>query len=205
MYREALGLILQGLWYTAYISALTLLIGTILGAGLCALRLSSRKWHNQAVKYYIMIFRGFPPLVVLMLMFYVVLTGWNPVAIAIVAFSLVYSTHATDVFYAGYRSVSPTQSTAAMSLGLSRYQAFRYIVLPQMLNNCAPVLKDHVGGHIKATSIVGYIAVIDLTKAVDLVKEDSWAPVIPILLVGFFYFLFTYVSGKAIDSILKKL
>ncbi len=205
IWHESSKLILLGLWYTTIISLFALVFGTVLGGGLCAMRLSNKKWHNVFVKYFILIVRGVPASMLLMFCFYVVFIGWHPLIVAIIAFILYYATHAADVFKVGYDSVDPHQYIAGLSLGMSKQKAFRYIVLPQMMKNCAPTLKDQAGALIKATSIIGYISITDLTKAIDMIKSESWDPVIPIFLAGGIYLFLVWACGNIIDSLIKRI
>ncbi len=201
---ESLILIAWGIWYTLIICFFTLTLGTVGGVGLCALRLSKKPWHNAVAKYFIMLLRGIPASVLLLLLFYVVFQGWNPLWAAIVCFIIRFACHSADVFCVSYNAVDPKQYVAARSLGMSGYQSFRYVVLPQMLKNCTLSMKDRVGGIIKATSIVGYIAIVDLTKAVDLITSEDWHPLIPILIVGTIYFCLTRLGSTLVDYVFKK-
>ncbi len=194
-------LILQGLGYTVFISILSLLLGTLLSVGVCAMRMSKRPWISGIAKYYIIIIRGIPILVLLMILFYVVFAklGVDAVTVAIFAFSINFSAFASEIFRSGLEGIDPGQKKAGIAMGFTNFQTFRYIILPQAVKQVLSVFKGEAGGLVKMTSVVGYIAVMDLTKASDIIRSRTFDAFFPLIIITIIYFILTWLLGKALD------
>jgi len=188
-------LILDGLKTTVVISLCAAFLGTVLGAGVCALRLSRHPWLHLPARLYITILRGTPVLVLLMLIFYVVFASVNvsPVLVSIVAFALNFAAYSSEVFRSGLQGIDRGQSEAGIAMGFTRFQTFRHILLPQTVQRILPVYKGEFISLVKMTSIVGYIAVQDLTKASDIIRSRTFDAFFPLVMVAILYFLIAWV------------
>lgn len=197
--------ITDGLWETVKISVLAILLGSLIGAGICWMRMSRRRWVAGTAKVYIDLMRGIPMLVFLMIMFYVVLapTGMGGTAVAVIAFAMNFAAYVSEMFRTAIGAVGKGQSEAGLALGLSKWQTFRHVVAPQALHNVMPVYKGEAISLVKTTSIVGYIAIQDLTRASDIIRTRTFDALFPLLIVTVLYFLLAWLLGKALDLIVK--
>jgi len=193
--------IVEGLWETVKISLLSILLGSLLGAGVCWMRMSRRHWVSQTAKVYISLMRGIPMLVFLMIMFYVVLagTGLSATMVAVVAFALNFAAYVSEMFRTAIDSVGKGQTEAGLAIGFTRWQTFFYIVAPQALRSVMPVYKGEAVSLVKNTSIVGYIAIQDLTRASDMIRNRTFDAFFPLLLVTVIYFVLAWLLGKLLD------
>ncbi|MDD2501956.1 MAG: ABC transporter substrate-binding protein/permease [Geobacter sp.] len=184
-------LILDGLKTTVIISIFATLFGTLLGAAVCAMRMSKRSLFSAPAKFYIAILRGMPVLVLLMLIFYVVFASVNinPVIVAVIAFGMNFAAYSAEIFRTGIEGVEKGQTEAGISLGFTKASTFLHIVLPQMVRRILPVYKGEFISLVKMTSIVGYIAVQDLTKASDIIRSRTFDAFFPLVMVAILYFL----------------
>ena len=196
-------LILTGLRNTAIISILATVFGSLLGAVVCFMRMSRRSTLNVIARTYIAILRGTPVLVVLMLVFYVVFASVdiNPVLVAVVAFGLNFAAYVAEIFRGGIEGVDRGQSEAGLAMGFTRFSTFRYIVMPQTLRRILPVYKGEFISLVKMTSIVGYIAVQDLTKASDIVRSRTFDPFFPLIMVAILYFAISWTLTRSLDYV----
>jgi polar amino acid transport system substrate-binding protein len=194
-------LILEGLKATVLISIFATLLGTLLGALVCALRMASSPLLSVPARIYIAILRGMPVLVLLMLIFYVVFAAVNidPLLVAIIAFGLNFAAYSAEIFRSGVESVHKGQGEAGIAMGFSRLGAFLHIVLPQTVRRILPVYKGEFISLVKMTSIVGYIAVQDLTKASDIIRSRTFDAFFPLILVAVLYFAIAWVLMLALD------
>ncbi len=194
-------LILEGLYYTVLISVLSLLLGTLLSVGVCAMRMSRHGWLSGLARYYILLIRGIPILVLLMILFYVVFAkiGVSAVAVAVIAFSINFSAFASEIFRSGLEGIDPGQKKAGIAMGFTDFQTFRYIILPQAIKQVLSVFKGEAGGLVKMTSVVGYIAVMDLTKASDIIRSRTFDAFFPLIIITIIYFILIWLLGKALD------
>ena len=194
-------LLWDGLKTTFIISALSILFGTLLGGAVCFMRMARSPLLNIPARIFIAVLRGVPVVVLLMLIFYVVFASVNvsPVFVAVVAFGLNFAAYAAEIFRAGIESIERGQTEAGLSMGFGRVATFRLVIMPQMVRRILPVYKGEVISIVKMTSIVGYIAVMDLTKASDIIRARTFDAFFPLVLVAVLYFLISYLLIALMD------
>lgn len=187
-------LILNGLKVTVIISIGATVLGSLFGGVVCFMRMSKRVWLNIPAKVYISILRGTPVLVILMLIYYVVFgsVNVNPVVVAIIGFALNFTAHVAEIYRSGIEGLSKGQTEAGIALGFTRISTLRYIILPQMIRQVLPVYKGEFINLVKMTSIVGYIAVQDLTKASDIIRSRTFEAFFPLMMVAILYYLISW-------------
>jgi polar amino acid transport system substrate-binding protein len=199
-------LIWNGLKVTVELSILSALLGTLLGAVLCAMRMSQRPAWSWPARLYIALLRGTPVLVLLMIIFYVVFASVNvePVMIAVVAFAMNFGAYSAEIFRVGIESVDRGQTEGGVSMGFTPWATFVHIVLPQTVQRVLPVFKGEFISLVKMTSIVGYVAVEDLTKASDIIRSRTFDAFFPLVLVGVLYFLISWVLIQALEYLERR-
>ena len=194
-------LLWDGLKATVIISIFATLFGTALGAAVCFMRMSPLALLRLPARCYIALLRGIPVVVLLMLIFYVVFASVSidPVFVAVIAFGMNFAAYVSEMFRSGIEGIDPGQSEAGIAMGFSRTQTFLYIVLPQMLQRTLPVYKGEFISLVKMTSIVGYIAVQDLTKASDIIRSRTFDAFFPLVMVAVLYFVISWVLMQALE------
>jgi polar amino acid transport system substrate-binding protein len=199
-------LLWDGLVITVWLSILSSAFGTALGALVCYMRMSSNVLMCQTAKLYITVLRGTPVLVLLMLIFYVVFASVpiDPVLVAVFAFGLNFAAYVSEMFRTGIESIDRGQTEAGVAMGFSRIGAFRHIVLPQALQRILPVYKGEFISMVKMTSIVGYVAVQDLTKASDIIRSRTFDAFFPLIVVAVLYFLISWVLIQALEYLERR-
>lgn len=182
-------LILNGLKVTILISILSALLGTILGALICFFRMSKNKTATITAGLFIDLVRGTPVLVLLMIIFYVVFASVNidPVIVAIIAFGINFGAYVSEMFRSAIESIDRGQREAGIAAGFTRAQTFIHIIMPQALQRVLPVYKGEFISLVKMTSIVGYIAVQDLTKASDIIRSRTFDAFFPLIMAAVLY------------------
>lgn len=193
--------ITNGLWETIKISILSILLGSILGAGLYFMKRSRRGWVRAIEKVYKSLMAGIPQLVLLLILFYAVFakSGVPPDMVAVIAFAMFFATAACNIYDSSLGSVPHGQTEAGLALGFTPSQTFLNIVLPQAIRHGLPLYKSQCIGILKGTSIVGYIAIHDLTRAGDLIRSRTFDAVLPLLIVTVIYFLLVWLFGVLLD------
>jgi polar amino acid transport system substrate-binding protein len=188
-------LILDGLKTTAVISLFSIVFGSILGSLVCFMRMSKRGILQVPAKLYIALLRGTPVLVVLMIIFYVVFASVDidPVLVAVIAFGMNFAAYVSEMFRTGIEGVDRGQTEAGIAMGFTKVATFVFIVLPQAARRILPVYKGEVISLVKMTSIVGYIAVQDLTKASDIIRSRTFDAFFPLIMVAVLYFLISWL------------
>ncbi len=196
-------LLWDGLKLTIYISIWAALLGTVLGAGVCYLRMRKSPLLQRIAKTYIDLMRGTPILVLLLLMNYVVFANWKNggTAVAIITFALNFAAYVSEMFRTAISSIDRGQTEAGIAMGFTPLRTFVYIVLPQAVQRVLPVYKGELISLIKTTSIVGYIAIQDLTKASDIIRGRTFDPFFPLIMAAVLYFLLAWIFGTGLDWI----
>lgn len=150
--------------------------------------------------------RGVPILVFLMIMFYIIFakTGISGTWIAIFAFSLNLAAYVSEMFRTGINSVDPGQTEAGRAMGFSKVKTFLLIVVPQAVKQILPVYKGEAISLIKNTSIVGYIAIQDLTKVSDIIRSRTFDAFFPLIVISIIYLILAWLLGLLLDYLHKK-
>jgi len=188
---------------TAIISLLSVLFGTLLGALICFMRMARNRILCTIARVYISILRGTPVLVLLMLIFYVVFASVNidPIIVAVIAFGMNFGAYVSEMFRTAIESIDRGQTEAGIAGGFTPFQTFVYIILPQAVRQVLPVYKGEFISLVKMTSVVGYIAVQDLTKASDIIRSRTFDAFFPLVMVAVLYFIMAYLLALVLDYI----
>lgn len=199
-------LILQGLLTTILITVFASILGTILGGIVCWMRMRGGKTVQKIAKLYVDIMRGTPVLVLLMIMYYIILAPVieSAIIVAIITFSMNSSAYICEMLRSGIGSIDKGQTEAGLSLGFNKRQTFFHIIFPQVARKTLPVYHGELISLLKSTSIVGYIAIMDMTKASDLIRSRTFDAFFPLIIVAILYFVLAWLIGLLLDFISKK-
>lgn len=154
---------------------------------------NGNRFANGVTKILMWFINGMPTVVFLMVFYYIIFSKAqiSGVAVSIVAFSLIFASSVYSMLKAGTKIVNKGQIEAAYALGFSDYQTFFEIVLPQTFPHIAPAYKEAITSLVKATSVVGYVAVQDITKMGDIIRSRTYDAFFPLIAVSIIYFLIT--------------
>ncbi len=196
-------LVIDGLKLTVLISIFAALLGTILGGLVCYMRMSRNTFLSRTAAMYISLLRGTPVLVLLMIIYYVVFASVNiePAIVAVIAFGLNFGAYVSEMFRTSIESVDKGQEEAGIAGGFTKLQTFVYIISPQALRHLLPVYKGEFISLVKMTSIVGYIAVQDLTKASDIIRARTFDAFFPLIMAAVIYLLIAWLLTWALGAI----
>ena len=199
-------MILDGLQVTLFITFCSVILGTLLGGLVCWARMSRHAWLRNTAKVYIDLMRGTPVLVLLMLMYYVFMAPLEAtgIVVAIVTFAMNTSAYIGEMLRTGIESIDKGQTEAGLALGYTPRQVFVRIILPQVVRKIMPVYLGEVISLLKGTSIVGYIAVMDMTRASDLIRSRTFDAFFPLIVTAAIYFLVAWLIGLLLNSLLER-
>ena len=190
IYAQVLPYLLSGLWTTVWLSLLVIPAGMVAGLGIALLATQSRtRAVRIAVAIYVDLFRAFPPLVLLIFIYYgAPFIGLDlPKLLAVfIGFVLNNASYYGEVFRAGIRSIPAGQMEAANSTGLTRWQALRHVVIPQATRNVLPDLVGNSVEVVKLTTLASVVALPELLR----VSRDAQALLYnpsPIVLAALLY------------------
>lgn len=196
-------MIANGLGLTVIISVLSGIFGSLLGFGVCMLRRSRSRVLAGASAAFIRIIQGTPIVVLLMLLYYVVFGALDisAVAVSVIGFSVNFAVYVSEMMRTGIDAVDQGQQEAATALGYNRRQTFWKVTFPQAARHFLPVFKGEFISMVKMTSVVGYIAVQDLTKVSDIIRSRTLEAFFPLVATAILYFMIANLLTLAIARV----
>ena len=200
-------LILGGLKITLIIAFFAVLIGTVLGCMFALMKVSNNKILRAIATVYTTVLRGIPLATQLMIFYFVVFAplGWDRLLVAIISYGINSGAYCTEIFRSGIQGVDRGQTEAGRSLGLSKWQTLIKIVLPQALKAVLPTYTSEFIVLIKETSVASFIAVTDLTKSGDMIRNATYNAWIPLLTCAIIYLVLTVGLTKLFGAIEKRM
>ena len=195
--------VLQGIGTTLLITVASILAGTALGFGLCMAYRKNNKVIIWLIDAFSWLIRGLPTVVLLLIMYYVVFGSLSVsgTIVSIISFTLIFAVTVCGYLQSGIRAIDRGQFEACTALGYKEKDGFRKIILPQVIRFSLPGYKTEIIALIKATSIVGYIAVQDLTKTGDIIRSATYEAFAPLILTAVIYFVLAWLLTKIVDMI----
>ena len=184
--------LLKGLGVTLEVAIAAILLGLIIGFVVAIVRSSHDKYGkfgflNAIAKVYLTIIRGTPMVVQLLICYFIILKSLDKVFVAILAFGINSGAYQAEIMRAGIMSIDPGQMEAGRALGLGYWRTMLKVILPQAIRNVLPALGNEFIVLMKDTSIVGYIALIDLAKGGDIIRSQTYSVYTPYLTVAAIY------------------
>lgn len=203
--------ILEGLGKTLIIAFFAVILGVILG-GLVALirnyheETKKAKVANFISKLYVTIIRGTPAVLQLMIIYYVIFrtVDINTILVGVIAFGINSGAYVSEIIRAGINSIDRGQKEAADSLGLTYRETMKSIILPQAVRNVLPALSNEFITLLKETSVAGYIGIIDLVKAADIIASGTYNYFFPLIIIAIIYLILTIGLSKLLTIFEKK-
>jgi len=215
--------IFQGLGNTLKITFFSLLIGLALGIVVAAVRSTYDKNHeamamhkgfgyyafyvvNKICQLYLTIIRGTPMVVQLLIMYFIIFaSSRNESMIATIAFGINSGAYVAEILRGGIMSIDNGQFEAGRSLGFNYIQTMIYIVIPQVFKSVLPTLCNEFIVLLKETSIAGYVGIMDLTKAGDLIRGRTFSAFMPLIAVALIYLIMVVVLTALVGVLERRL
>ena len=191
-------LILEGLLNTLIITFLSLVFGYMLGV-LISIAKHRGKKAKAIAEFYCEFIESIPIVVLLLFMFYVVFASshLSAIAVAVITFSLYFAVGAADSIERSIDTVEEGQWEAGYALGFKPTQVLVYIIVPQSAQEFFAQFRNKAVGLIENTSIVGFIAIKDMTMVTDLIRNQTYNSLIPLAVVAILYFLIAFGITKS--------
>lgn len=204
--------ILDGLQVTIEVTLIGLLIGLILGVivgAITSLHQINGKMGalNAVCRLYITLIRGTPTTIQLLIIYFIVFASLaiNQVVIAGVAFGLNSGAYVAEIMRAGINSVPKGQFEASASLGLPTDVTMSSVVLPQAFRNILPALCNEGITLLKETSICGYIGLMDLTRAGNIIRAQTFDAFLPLVGVALIYLVLVMFLSYLVKRLERRL
>lgn len=207
-------MLVDGLRNTAIITLGALCIGIVIGALVAIIKYCGE--GNPAMKplcvlcdIYTTVIRGIPVVVLLLIFYFVIMKSASGVsggiAVGIVTFGINSGAYVAELVRSGIAAVDPGQMEAGRSLGLSRLQSAWHIVLPQAMKNILPAIGNEMIALLKETAVAGYVAVQDLTRAGNLIRNNTYDSFNPLMLVAVVYLVLVISMTQLLGLLERRL
>lgn len=185
-------LLVDGLKNTLIITLGALVIGVVIGSLVAMIKYCGQDsrllrplcWLCDV---YTTVIRGVPVVVQLLIFYFLILKSSDGLVVGIVTFGINSGAYVAELVRSGIAAVDPGQMEAGRSLGLSRLQSAWHIVLPQAMKNILPAIGNEMIALLKETAVAGYVAVQDLTRAGNLIRNNTYDSFNPLMLVAVVY------------------
>ena len=202
--------ILEGFQNTIVITMGALVIGVLIGAAIAITKYfadesPALKPLAIACDVYTTVIRGVPLTVLLLIFYLVILVSASDLTVAIVAFGINSGAYMAELIRSGINAVDKGQMEAGRSLGMSRGQTMFKIILPQAVRYILPAIGNEFIALLKETSVAGYVTIVDLTRAGNLIRNNTHDALNPLLLVALIYLTLVVLLTNLLAMVEKKL
>ena len=204
--------VLEGLRNTLIIAILGLVIGIVIGTIVASVQVGGKKSKIlRAVSVigdvYTAIFRGTPIIVQLLIFYYIIFAGvaLNGLVEAVIVFGLNSGAYVSEIMRGGILSVDIGQTEAGRTLGLSYGMTMLRIVFPQAIKNVIPTLGNELIALTKDTSVAGYVATMDLTRAFRLIATANYEFIIPYLMLAVTYLIIILIMTVIVRFVERRM
>ncbi len=199
-------LMLDGFKNTIIITLGALAISIVLGSLIAVIRYLGEETPAMRpivafLTFYVNVIRGIPVVVLLLIFYFVIMKASDGLVVGIITFGINSSAYMSELIRGGINAVDKGQMEAGRSLGMSRLQCTKRIIFPQAVRYILPAVGNELIALLKETSVAGYVAVVDLTRAGNLVRNNTYDAVNPLLLVAITYLIMVF----GLDALLKKM
>ena len=205
--QQKTGPILNGLWVTLKISFFAAILTFILGTIVAFMKLSSYQFLKDIATVYITIVRGTPLLVQIFLFYFIVANIFelDRFVAGVLALGIFFGAYMAEILRGAIQSIDKGQLEAANSLGISKFQAMRYIILPQAFKRALPTLVGEMIALIKDSSLVSVISITDLTKVGKEIVANTFSPFETWIVIALVYLSITSVLSYVGHKLEKRM
>ncbi len=203
---------LEGLKYTLIIAFFSALLGILIGSIVALIRDYYKenkriKLLKKVADIYVYIVRGTPTLLQLMILYYVVFKSIDIpiVVVGILTFGINSGAYVAEIIRAGFESVGEGQREASRTLGLKYGQMMHYIIFPQAIQKIFPALGNEAITLLKETSIAGYIGIVELIKASDIISSRTYDYFFPLVISALIYLFLTFLMTKIMKVVERRM
>ena len=198
--------ILKGLKTTVILTLGSFILGTLIAFLLCALKRSKNKVVKRISNLICNFFVQIPTMVLLMVFVYIIFgsSSLNILITVIIALTIKASSYLSDIFYTAVETVNTGEIEAARTLGMTKKQTFFNVTFPQAVKIALPLFKNQFIFTLQETSVVGYLAIMDLTRASSIITSRTMDAFFGLLCVSIIYLLIGYIGQNLLNLLGKE-
>ena len=211
MEEERYKWLLEGLGNTLIITLGALVIGVILGTVIAVIKYFADdckplKFAAKICDLYVTTIRGIPVVVLLLIFYYLIMASSdNGVLVGIITFGINSAAYMAELIRSGINAVDAGQMEAGRSLGMTKLQTMQKVIFPQAIKNILPAIGNEMIALLKETAVAGYVAVRDLTRAGNLIRNNTYDAFNPLIAVALVYLILVILLTRALAVLEKRL
>ena len=203
-------LILEGLRNTVIMTLGALCIGVAIGTLIAVVKyFAEDSIVLRPLAYlcdlYVTVIRGVPIVVLLLIFFFIIMTSADGIVVGIIAFGINSGAYMAELIRSGIGAVDKGQMEAGRSLGMSKMQAMRRVIFPQAVRYILPAIGNEMIALLKETSVAGYVAVVDLTRAGNLVRNNTFDAVNTLLTTALIYLVMVVLLTQLLKQFERRM
>lgn len=203
-------LMIEGFKNTIIITLGALILGVIIGMLIAIIKyfgedVPALKPFVWLCNLYVTVIRGIPVVVLLLIVYFIILSSADGMIVAIITFGVNSGAYMAELIRSGIGAVDVGQMEAGRSLGMSKLQAMRVIILPQAIRYLLPAIGNEMIALLKETAVAGYVAIVDLTRAGNLVRNNTYDAVNPLITVAVTYLVVVVILTRLMGRIERKM
>ena len=202
--------ITEGFKNTIIITLGALIIGVVIGSLIAIIKYFAEE--SPGLKplailcdLYTTVIRGIPITVLLLIFYLIILVTASDLTVAILAFGINSGAYMAELIRSGIQAVDKGQMEAGRSLGMSRAQTMRRVIFPQAIRYILPAIGNEMIALLKETSVAGYVTIVDLTRAGNLIRNNTHDALNPLFLVALIYLTLVVALTGLLGALEKKL
>lgn len=197
---DSMPLLLKGALMTLRIAAMVAVMGIIVGTLIGLGRTSGMRWLSAILRAFVEVIRGTPLYTQLLLVVFGVPAAlhiqYDEFTAAVIAMGVNSSAYVSEIIRAGIQSIDKGQMEAARSLGMNQAKAMLYIILPQAFKRVIPPLLNEIVTLIKDSSLIGALALVELTRTAQLIASKTYQPFPPLVGAALLYLVMTLTLSQ---------
>ncbi len=199
--------IASGTAYTLGVTLIALPSGLLIGLVLAFVAVYGGKLIGKFMDVYSTVLRGIPPIVLLFILYFVMsgTVNLSPFWAGSISLGIISSAYQLEIFRGAILSVSGEQMMAARAVGMSKMQAIRYVVLPQMIRLAIPSWSNEVAIVIKDSSLVYAIGVPEILRRAQLISASTQEPFLAYITAALIYFTLVFITNRVLGRVERKL
>ncbi|MCS7246773.1 MAG: amino acid ABC transporter permease [Anaerolineales bacterium] len=199
--------ILQGTSVTLAVTLVALPLGLILGLAFALLYNYGGLWVSRLAAVYSLAMRGVPPVALLFVLYFLLsgrLVNLSPFWAGSISLGIISSAYQMEILRGALQAVGESQMIAARAIGMSRFQAIRYIILPQAIRLAIPPWSNEASIVLKDSSLVYALGVPEILRRAQQLSATTQQPFLAFGAAALIYFILVFLANRGLDLLAEK-
>jgi polar amino acid transport system permease protein len=207
MVTNFLSYIAQGTAVTVGVTLIALPFGLLIGLALALVYVYAGKWPRRLAAVYSLLMRGVPPIALLFILYFMLsgrMVNLSPFLAGSLSLGIVSSAYQMEILRGALQSVGGGQMTAARAVGMSRWQAIRFVLIPQAVRLAIPPWSNEASIVLKDSSLVYALGVPEILRRAQQLSATNQQPLLAFGAAALIYFVLVFMTNRGLDWLAAK-